>query len=108
MSEADLVLAQISPAAATLTTLYTVSSTSAVVSSITICNSNVLQINFSISVAIGGASDSVKQYIYSLLPLLGNDTFIATIGLTLANGDVIRCYSDTSNVSFNLFGIQIT
>lgn len=109
MTETAKVLAQVSPAATTLTTLYTVpSSTSTVVSSIIICNSNSSTVTFRVSVAVAGAADNVKQYLYYDLPLLANDTFIATIGCTLATTDVVRCYASSTNVSFQMFGIENT
>lgn len=108
MSEAVQVLAQATPSASTLTTLYTVSTTSAVVSSVVICNQNSTAQTFSISVAVAGASDTVKQYLYYQLPILANDTFIATIGISMANTDVLRCWANATNVSFNAFGVAIT
>ena len=103
------VLAQDNPTADILTTLYTVpASTSTVVSSIIVCNLDVVSINFSISVAVGGASNTPAQYIYYQVALDVNDTFIATVGLSLATTDVIRVWSSSSNVAFNIFGDQIT
>src|ERR1700679_3815713 len=108
MGEILKVLGQSTPAATTLTNLYTVPSTYAsVVSSITICNSNNSTILFRVSIAQAGASDSLQQYLYYDLPLAPNDTFIATIGISLAETDVIRIQSNTANVSFNLLGVEI-
>lgn len=110
MTDNIKVLAQLSPSANSLTDFYTVgASTSTAISSIVICNQNsVVQIAFRISVAIAGATNDVKQYIYYDLPLSSNDTFIATIGMTLNATDVIRVKSDTANVSFSLFGVEVT
>lgn len=109
MGEALKVLGQVTPSATTLTTLYTVpSSFSAVVSSITICNlSPTVTANFRVSIAQGGAADSPAQYIYYDLPILPNDTFIATIGVSLAMNDVVRVYSSATNVAFNLLGVEV-
>ena len=102
------VLAQLVPSATTLTTLYTVpASTSTVVSSLIICNQNATQVLFRISIAVAGAADNAKQYIYYDLPLLAYDTFVATIGISLATTDLIRVYSDTANVSFTATGVEI-
>jgi branched-subunit amino acid ABC-type transport system permease component len=103
------ILGQLNPAATTLTTLYTVPAlTSTTVSSITICNQNNAYIAFNISVAIGGAADSPEQYIYYNLSLDPYDTFIATIGMSLATTDLIRVYATSTQVSFNLFGVELT
>lgn len=109
MTEALKVLGQVTPAAATLTTLYTVpAATSASISSIVICNQNATQVLFRISLAIAGASNTTAQYLYYDLPLLANDTFIATVGISLATTDVVRVQSDTTNVSFNLLGVEVS
>lgn len=109
MSEALKILAQVSPAATTLTPLYTTpASTSTVVSSIVICNTNATAVTFRVSLAPAGASDTINQYIYYDLPLIANDTFIATIGISLATTDVIRVQASATNVSFNLLGVEVS
>lgn len=109
MTDTTKVLAQVTPAATTLTTLYTVpAATSTVVSSIVICNQSGAQITFRISIQIAAAADNAKQYLYYDLPLLGNDTFIATIGVTLATTDVIKVYANGTSVSFSAFGVEVT
>lgn len=103
------VLGQAAPAATTLTDLYTVpASTQTTVSTIFACNQNAGKIKFRISVAIGGAANTAAQYLYFDAELLGNSTFAATVGLTLAATDVIRVRTDTANVSFNVFGAEVT
>ena len=112
MTDNIKVLAQSAPSPTVLTNLYTVpAATSTATSSITICNQNSgsgTQIAFRVSIAIGGAADTPKQYIYYDIPLIANDTFIATIGLTLGTGDIIRVQTDTANVSFTLFGVEVS
>jgi hypothetical protein len=100
-------LSQLNPAANTLSTLYTCPSNSTTISSLTICNTNATDGYFSVSVAVAAATDNLAQYIYYQLPILSNDTFIATCGFTLANTDVIRVYSNTSGIVFGLFGVEI-
>ena len=109
MTDTLMVLGQNNPSAITLTNLYTVpTATSATVSSITVCNSNGVAATFRVSIAINGAADTLAQYIYYDLPLDGNDTFIATVGFTLAAGDVVRVYASNTNLAFSIFGVQIT
>ena len=109
MAETLKVLGQVVPTATTLTALYTVpGSVSAVISSIIICNQNpATTIKFRISLAKSNAVDTPAQYIYYDLPLIANDTFIATVGISLAATDVVRVQSDTANVSFNLLGVEV-
>lgn len=109
MAEALKVLAQTAPAYGTLTDGYTVPAiTSAVVSSIVICNQSVTATTFRVSVAVVGAADAVKQYLFYDETLLGNDTFTAVLGITLGAADVIRVYSGNGSVSFSFFGAEET
>lgn len=103
------VLGQQSPTATTETSLYTVpAATSAVCSSIIVCNRGATQTTFRVSISQTGAATLNKDYLYYDITLAGNDTFIATIGVTLATTDVIRVYSGNTNLTFQLFGTQIT
>ena len=101
------VLGQLAPAAATLSTLYTVpAATTAVISAIMAANTSNTTDFFQISIAIGGASDAVAQYIYKNILVPGGQSFAATLGVTLGAGDVVRCYSTNGSISFNLFGAE--
>jgi hypothetical protein len=103
------VLGQSSPAATTETALYTVpAATSAVASSVIVCNRSAVLSTFRISIAIAGATTANKDYIYDDLPIGANDTFIATIGVTLATTDVVRVYASNTNLSFSLYGSEIS
>lgn len=103
------VLGQSAPAATTLTDLYTVpASTSLVSSTIIVCNQNAASIKFRVSIAVAGSVDAAKQYVYYDVVVLKSDSFTATIGMTLSATDVVRVRSDTANVSFNLFGVEVS
>lgn len=103
------VLGQVSPSATTETALYTVpAATSAVASSVIVCNRSAVLSTFRISIAVGGAATATKDYIYYDLPIGANDTFIATIGVTLAATDVVRVYASNTNLSFSLYGSEIS
>lgn len=109
MADISKVLAQVNPAAVTLTTLYTVpAATSTVVSSLCICNEAATDATFRISIQIAAAVDNAKQYLYYDAIVPANDTYIATIGMTLAATDVIKCYASSTTVAFQAFGIEIT
>lgn len=103
------VLAQSNPSATTLTDAYTVpAATTATVSSITVCNQAASATTFRVSVAVAGAANATKQYLYYDVSLDAYDTFVATIGITLGAADVIRVYSGNASTSFNIFGVQTT
>lgn len=109
MAETIKVLAQLSPAAATQTDLYTVpGSMTATISSLMVCNQNGSTIKFRARVRVAGAANDVKQFLYFDVEVLKNDAFAATLGITLGAGDVVSVQSDTANVSFNLFGVEVT
>ena len=108
MATAYKVLGQSSPSAATETTLYTVLATSAVASSVIVCNRSSVLSTFRISIAVGGGVTKPEDYIYYDLPIGANDTFIATIGVTLATTDKVKVYSSNTNLSFSLYGSEIS
>lgn len=109
MADTSKVLAQGYPAGATLTSLYTVpAGTSAVISTLVVCNQSAGNLSFRVAVAVGGAANAAAQYLYYDLNCAANDSFAATLGVTLAAGDVLRVYSSGVGLSFNVFGIEIT
>jgi hypothetical protein len=109
MADTIKILGQSNPAATTSTDIYTVpSSTSTTVSSITVCNRSTTGTTFRISVAIAGAGLSNEQYLYYDVPIQGNETFVATVGITLATTDKIRVYATNNTLSFNVFGVEVT
>jgi hypothetical protein len=57
---------------------------------------------------VAGAADSSKQYLYYNEPLPAYSSFIATIGLSLGSTDVIRAYTLGSDVSVNVFGVEVS
>ena len=105
MAVTQKVLGQLYPTASTMTDLYTVpAATTAVISSIVICNSSSTATSFSVVIRKAGAALSNPQYIYNTRPIGSNDTFILTGGITLAATDVISVYATLGTLSFNLFG----
>jgi len=103
------VLAQSNPTINTLTTIYTVpANTATTISSFVVCNQSGSNANFNLSIAVAGAADTPAQYLYYNLFLDANDTFIATIGATLAATDQIRVFTNNASMSFNVFGVQLT
>ena len=103
------VLGQSAPGAATLTTLYTVPAlTSTVCSSIVVCNRSATATSFRVAVRPAGAAISNEMYLYYDVTIAGNDTFIATIGISLATTDVVSVYATLATLSFNLYGQETT
>jgi len=102
-------LGQSAPSATTETTLYTVpGATSAIVSTIVVCNRGAAEATFRISVAVGGGATGNPDYLYYDLPIAAKDTFAATFGVTLAATDKIKVYASSADLSFSAFGSEIT
>jgi len=108
MADTLKILGQLSPAATTVTDLYTVpASRSSTVSSIVVCNRAATAATFRISVAAAGVADATSQYLFYEQAIDANSTFIATIGMTLATTDKVRVYASTANFSFTVFGVEV-
>lgn len=103
------VLGQSKPTAATLTSLYTVpASTSAVISTIVVCNTTSSSEEIRIAVRPAGAAISDEHYIVHTvgIPAFANYTY--TLGLTLATTDVVSVYGLGGFASFSIFGTEIS
>ena len=102
------VLGQVAPAATTNTTLYTVpSATAAVASTLTACNRGV-STTLRVAVRPAGAGLANEHYVVYDAALNANDTLFLTLGLSLAATDVVTVYAGTADVSFNLYGAELT
>lgn len=109
MADTLKTLAQSKPSATTLTDAYTVpAATSAVVSTISVCNQSATATAYRISVAVAGLADTAKQYVCYDVAIAGNTTHTLTLGISLAATDVVRVYNTLATLSFNIFGVEIT
>jgi hypothetical protein len=103
------VLGQNAPSATTATTLYTVpAATSAVISTLVVANRAATGATYRISVRPGGASQANQHYVAYDVSVLGADSTTLTLGITLAATDVVTVYASTADLSFSLFGSEIT
>jgi len=103
------ILGQSNPSANTDTALYTVpASTSAVCSTLVVCNQAATGATFRIALRQNGASLAAQQYISYDSTINANDSITLTIGITLAAGDIVSVRANSATVSFNLFGSELT
>ena len=103
------VLAQSNPSATTATTLYTVpAGTSAVLSTITICNQAASSATYRIAVRPAGATLAAQHYVAYDIAIAANDTTALTLGLTLATTDIVTIYASSATLSFNAYGSEIS
>jgi hypothetical protein len=97
--------AQLSPSAASLTTLYTpLSPAISAEVIVSVANRSASPTTFRISVALAGIADDVKQYVAYDLPIKGNDVYKTK--LVIASTDVIRVYATLATLSFNVYGLE--
>ena len=109
MASTYKVLAQSAPSATTNTDVYTVGSgKSAVVSTITVCNRSASAVTYRIAIRVAGATIANEDYIAYDATVPANDTISLTFGITLAATDVVTVYASTANLSFNVFGSEIS
>lgn len=103
------VLGQVAPSATTATTAYTVpASTEAILSSIIIANRGTTAAAYRISVRPDGETQADKHYIAYDVAIAANDTVAVTLGVTMNASDVVTVYASNANMSFSLFGTEIS
>jgi len=109
MATAYKVLGQVAPSATTATAVYTVpSATSAVVSSVAVCNRSASDATYRISIRPAGATLANEHYLVYDSTATANDTIIFTIGITLAATDVLEVYASSADLTFQALGSEIT
>jgi len=109
MAQAYKVLAQSAPAATTNTDMYTVGAGLQIVAStVTICNRGAAAATYRIAVRSGGAAIANQHYIAYDAAVAANDTIALTLGITLQAADIVTVYASSANLSFNIFGCEIT
>lgn len=103
------ILGQVAATANTTHNVYTVpASTQAVISSVVICNRGAANTTYRIAAQPAGAELSTTHYIAFDTPIALNDSVALTLGITLGNTDILSVNAATSNVTFTLFGSEIT
>lgn len=109
MADVYKILGQSAPAATTPTTAYTVpTSTEAIISSIIVCNRSGSSDTFRVALLSGGGTVANADYIAYDHPIEPYETFMFTIGVGLATTDEVEVYAGTANLSFGVFGMEIT
>jgi hypothetical protein len=108
MASSYKVLGQSNPSATTLTTLYTVpAATSAVCSTLVVCNLSTNGISIRVAVRPAGAAIANQHYLVYDTIIAANDSIFLTLGISLATTDVVSVYASSANATFSLFGSEI-
>jgi hypothetical protein len=110
MPETYKILGQIAATANTTHNVYTVpAATQAVISSIVIVNRNASEnCTYRVAAQPAGAALSNAHYIAFDAPIAALDTVALSLGVTLGNTDIISVRTANSNLSFSVFGTEIT
>jgi hypothetical protein len=105
-------LGAINPSGNTQTNVYVVpASTEAVISTIAICNQSQVNVSYSLIVMPPGsfnASANAPDFVVRGAVVPAADSIILTIGLTANAGTVIAANTNNPNVSFSIFGSEIS
>jgi hypothetical protein len=104
MSDVWGTLAQSAPAATTLTDAYTTPALKRATVEVIICNRSTAT-TVRLSYAIAGAADTAAQYLLYDFSL-GANASVATARITTKAADVIRVYSASGSVTFQVNGIE--
>jgi hypothetical protein len=103
------VLGQVAPSATTNTNAYTVpAATQAVVSTVMVVNRSATTVSYRVAVRPAGAALANQHFIAYDVPLSPADSTAITIGITLNATDIITVYGSTGDLSFSVFGSEIT
>lgn len=92
------------------TLAYTVPAlTSAVVSSICVCNTGTTAETFRIALCPGAiGAVTLADYVYYDIPIGPKDTFVATCGFTIAAASQVLVRSSSANVVFSFYGSEVS
>jgi hypothetical protein len=109
MAYAYKVLGQSAPSATTATDVYTVGAgKQAIISTITVANRSATARTYRIAIRPAGATLANLHYIAYDVALAANDTTALTLGITLTATDVVTVYASTTDLSFGIFGSEIS
>ncbi len=104
------ILGQIAPAAnvAGGSQLYAAgSTTSAVISTLAVCNRGTSAATYRIALREDNAALDNKQYLAYDTTIPGNTTTTFTLGITLSGSDSITVSASTANLTFQAFGSEV-
>jgi hypothetical protein len=109
MATSYKVLGQSAPSADTDTNIYTVpAATQAICSTLVVCNTSQTTTKYNIAIRPAGETLAQKHYIsYQSEAPAQSSTYI-TIGASLSATDVVTIRSNSSGLSFTIFGSEIS
>ena len=82
--------------------------TQTVVSTLVVANRALTDATYRIAIRLNGATLANQHYIAFDVTVGGGDSTNLTLGLTLDPSEVITVFASTANLSFNVFGAEIS
>ena len=110
MASTYKVLGQVAATANTTHNVYTVpAATQAVISSVVVTNRNSgANATYRIAVQPAGAALANQHYVAFEAPVTAYDSVTLQMGISMGNTDILSVYTANSNISFSVFGVEIT
>lgn len=109
MAISYLILGQSAPAATTNTDLYTVGAgKQAVCSTLSVANRGASTVKFRVAIRKNGATLANQHYVIYETEIAAGAHYGVTEGWSLAAGDIVTVYATTADLSFSLFGSEVT
>lgn len=109
MAQAYKVLAQSAPSATTNTDILTVGAGKSVVAStLSVCNRGTTAATYRVAVRPAGTALANQHYMIFDASIMPKDTVTLSVGITMAATDVLTVYASSANLSFSLFGAEIS
>lgn len=110
MPKAYKTVGQASPTAATDVALYTVPSmTQFIASTLTVCNRDAsAPAHYRVAVVPFQASLGNEHYVFYDRPVNCRDTNTHSLGLSLQPGDKLYIWASSGQLSFSLFGVEMS
>lgn len=103
------VLAQAAPSATTNTDIYTVpAGTQTVISTIVVANRSTSAVTYRIAVRPNAEALATKHYVAYDVTVGASDSTTITLGITVDAADVITVYAASADLSFNIFGSELS
>ena len=109
MANTYKVLGQSAPSATTDTDVYTVpSATEAVISTVVIANRSGSDATYRIAVRPDGATIANQHYVAYDITVGASDSTALTLGITMNAADVLTVQASSADLSFSVFGSEIS
>jgi len=113
MANTYKILGQVNPSANTQSNVYVVpSATSSVINSVQIANQSTTNVSYSLivmpSAEYASPASNGKYYLIRGSTMPAGDAATLTLSLTLPAGAILAANTNSANLSFSAFGVEIT